>query len=403
MPVPSERLKVVRIVARLNVGGPAREVAILSTHLVAAGFDTLLVHGSLAKGEASLECPVGPHVRIEQLAELGREVRPFHDLAALIRLTRLMHREQPDIVDTHASKAGTLGRLAAFAYNVARPRQRRCLVVHTFHGHVFRSYFGRLGSWAVRVAERGLAALTDIVVTISPRQRDDIVSEYRIAPADRVAVMRLGLDLGPLLAVDRRTPNLRAELGYGENDFVLGFVGRLVPIKDPAMLIRAFALVARDVPNARLMIVGDGELRSDLEALVASLGLGGVVSLLGWRRDLSHIYSTLDVLVLTSLSEGTPLALIEAMTAGKAVVATAVGGVPDVVADGVTGLLVPPGQPAELARAVIALTEPEVRTRMGQAGRVRSSDYAADRLVADAAQLYRTGLNRKRGHRGGQG
>lgn len=397
MPLPGARLKVLRIVGRLNVGGPAREVTILSTHLASAGYDTLLVHGSLAKGEASLECPQGPHLRIEQLAELGREVRPFHDLAALVRLTRLIYRERPDIVDTHASKAGTLGRLAAFAYNVARPRQRRCLVVHTFHGHVFRSYLGPLGSWAVRVAERWLARLTDVVVTISPRQRDDIVTEYRIAPADRVAVMRLGLDLDPLLALDGQAANLRGELHYRDCDFVLGFVGRLVPIKDPAMLVHAFAIVVQDLPNARLMIVGDGELRPGLEALVASLGLSGVVSFLGWRSDLCQIYSTLDVLVLSSLSEGTPVALIEAMAAGKAAVATAVGGVPDVTSDGVTGLLVPPRRPADLAAAVLKLADAAVRARMGQAGRARASDYKAERLVMEADRLYRSGLGRKRG------
>jgi glycosyltransferase involved in cell wall biosynthesis len=398
MSLPGAPFKVLRIVARLNVGGPARQVTILSRDLVSAGFDTILIHGSLARGEASLECPVGPHVRIRQIAELGREVRPLHDLVALVRLTWLVFAERPDVIDTHTSKAGALGRLAAFAYNITRPRRRRCLVVHTFHGHVFRGYFGRLGSWAVRVVERMLARLTDVVITISPRQRDDIVNEYRIAPAERVELVRLGLELDPLLALDGVAPTLRANLGYREDAVVFAFVGRLVPIKDPSTLVRAFSLVASEVPSAQLMIVGDGELRAEVASLAESLGLAGTVTFLGWRHDLCAVYGALDVLTLSSLSEGTPVALIEAMAAGRPSIATAVGGVPDVVTDGVTGILVPAGSPRRLADAMIRMArDPDLRKRMGAAGRARSSSFQARRLVADTERLYRREVARVRG------
>jgi glycosyltransferase involved in cell wall biosynthesis len=393
-----EPLKIVRIVARLNIGGPAWHVTVLSRRLVPAGFDTLLVHGSLAHGEAPLDCPLGPHVRTLQIPELGREVRLFQDFAALLRLVRLVFVERPDIVHTHTSKAGTLGRVASFVYNLTRSRRRRCLVVHTFHGHVFRGYFGRFGTMAVRVAERLLGRVTDTVITISPRQRDDIVTVHQIVPAGRVEVVRLGFELDPLLALDGAEPGLRDELGYLETDVVFAFVGRLVPIKDPATLIRAFALVRARVPNARLMFVGDGELRREMETLVESLGVSSAVSFLGWRNDLRSVYATLDVLTLSSISEGTPVALIEAMAAGRAAIATSVGGTADVVADGFTGILVPARDPAALADAMVRLAaNPALRGRMGAEGRARSSAYRVERLLEDVERLYRSGLARKRG------
>jgi glycosyltransferase involved in cell wall biosynthesis len=397
MSLSGEPVKVIRIVARLNIGGPARHVTMLSRDLVPTGFDTLLVHGSLAHGEAPLDCPLGDHVRTLQIPELGREVRLFHDFAALIRLVRLVFAEQPDIVHTHTSKAGTLGRAAAFVYNSTRPRRRRCLVVHTFHGHVFHGYFGPFGSLAVRMAERCLGRVTDRVVTISPRQSDDIVNAHRIAPASRVDVVRLGLELDALLALGPGESGLRGELGYQPSDVVFGFVGRLVPIKDPATLVRAFAAVLRRVPNARLVFVGDGELRPAMERLVASMGVGPAVSFLGWRSDICSVHATLDVLTLSSLSEGTPLALIEAMAAGRATIATSAGGTPDVVADGITGLLVPARDPDALAEAMVRLaSDLALRTRMGAAGRARSIEYRLDRLVSEVARLYHRGLERKR-------
>ena len=397
MSVSGDPVKVIRIVARLNIGGPARHVTMLSRDLVPAGFDTLLVHGSLAHGEAPLDCPLGEHVRTLQIPELGREVRLLHDTAALIRLVRLVFAEQPDIVHTHTSKAGTLGRAAAFVYNLTRPRRRRCLVVHTFHGHVFHGYFGPSGSFAVRMAERLLGLVTDRVITISPRQSDDIVNAHRIAPASRVDVVRLGLELDALLALGPGETGLRGELGFQPADVVFGFVGRLVPIKDPATLVRAFATVLGRVPNARLVFVGDGELRPELERLVASLGVGPAVSFLGWRSDLCSVHATLDVLTLSSLSEGTPLALIEAMAAGRATIATSAGGTPDVVADGITGLLVPARDSEALADAMVRLAgDPALRARMGAAGRARSLEYRLGRLVAEVERLYRRGLDRIR-------
>jgi glycosyltransferase involved in cell wall biosynthesis len=400
MTASERRLKVVRIVARLNVGGPARHVAILAQGLVSSGFDTVVVHGSLSPGEASLECREGDHVRVTRVPELGRDLHAIKDVAALLRVAALLFAERPDVVHTHTSKAGALGRLAAFLYNLTQPRSRRCVVVHTFHGHVFEGYFGRTGNALAMMAERILSRLTDTVVTISPIQRDAIVRQFRVAPERKVAVVPLGLDLAPFWRLEPRSSRLRSELGFGDS-VVFGFVGRLVPIKDPATLVAAFANVRARVPGVRLMMVGDGALRTGMERLVAQLGLTDSVAFLGWRADLPEVYGAMDVLTLSSRNEGTPVAAIEAMASGKAVIATAAGGTPDVVADGGTGLLVPPGDVEALASAMIRLAEaPDLARQLGAAGRICSQRYRAARLITETADIYRADLKRTRPHFG---
>jgi glycosyltransferase involved in cell wall biosynthesis len=189
-------LKILRIIARLNVGGPARHVALLNTGLQSRGHDTRLVYGALDTGEASLEGPARDSgIPLVRIADLGRSVRPGSDLRAFVALLRLMFREQPDVVHTHTAKAGTLGRLAALVYNSTRPAARRALVVHTFHGHVFEGYFSPALNTLVRAAERALGRVTDRIITISPRQQYDIATRFEIAPIARTSVVPLGLDL----------------------------------------------------------------------------------------------------------------------------------------------------------------------------------------------------------------
>jgi glycosyltransferase involved in cell wall biosynthesis len=390
------RVKVVRVISRLNVGGAAQHAIILSGRMAADGFDTLLVHGSLAESEASLEDLLPSRtIRHIKVPSLGRRVNLWKDVSALIRLIRIMFAERPDIVDTHMAKAGTLGRLAALSYNLTRSRRARCVVIHTFHGHVFEGYFGPVVNRLVRLAEHTLARVTDRVIAISPRQRADLVDRYRVAAADRVAMVPLGLELDDLLGLQRS-----ALAGRSGGRLVFGFVGRLVPIKDPGTLVRAFALVRQREPGARLHLVGDGELRESVQTLAATLGVADAVELLGWRQDLCAVYAGIDILVLSSRREGTPFAVIEAMAAARPVVATDVGGVADILVDGTTGLLVPPEDPAALAEAMTRVgSDPGLRTRLGAAGRERAALYRAERLVADMARLYRELLAAKRGAR----
>ena len=395
---PEARLKILRVIARLNVGGPARQVALLSDRLRNSGYDTTVVYGDVEPSEASFEHLLDPSGRSLKLADLGRRVRPLSDLRAFAGLVRAMFRERPDVVHTHTAKAGALGRAAAGLYNATRGRSRRAIVVHTFHGHVLDGYFRPAANMAIRTAERVLATLTDRIVAIAPGQRDELVERFRIASASKVDVVRLGLDLSRLLAVDESSPDLRGELSIGAGQLVIGYVGRLVPIKSVDTLLRAFAGVRRE-QKPRLVIVGEGPERAALESLAAGLGIADRVSFTGWRQDLEAVYRTFDITAVSSRNEGTPVALIEAMAAGRAVVATRVGGVPDVVTDESVGLLVEPGDAGALSAALESLGgDPAARRRMGAAARRSvASRYSVDRLVADLDRLYRQGLAAKRG------
>ena len=393
-------MKILRIIARLNVGGPARHVTLLNAGLEERGHRTLLVHGPVGAGEASFE-----HLAAERgipsirHPHLGRHTSALSDLRALAALTVAVFRESPDVVHTHTAKAGALGRFAAFVFNATRGRRRRCLVVHTYHGHILDGYFHPLVGRILRATERGLAVVTDQIVTLSPSQRRDIVERFRIAASAQAAVVPLGLDLDDLLSMPAKAPSLRDRLFASPDEVVVGYAGRMVPIKDLPTLIRAFALALERHPRLRLVLAGDGPVRPTIEALAAELGVGQRVHFLGWTTDLRRFYATIDVCALSSLNEGTPVAVIEAMAAGKPVVATSVGGVPDVVEDGETGLLVPPRGAEALASAIVRLaSDPEERSRMGELGRHRARErYSHTRLVADIERLYVEGLARKRG------
>jgi glycosyltransferase involved in cell wall biosynthesis len=400
-PTASRRpLRVLRLIARLNVGGPARHTVILNHGLRQIGFETLLAHGSPGAMEASLEDLARDcGVPTTHVPELGRRIHPLDDLRAFVRVVRLVWRWQPDVVHTHTAKAGTIGRLAAVVCNVARPRARRSAIVHTFHGHVFSNYFGTLGTLAVKLIEKGLATITDRIIAISDRQRDDLVLRFKVASPDRVSVVPLGLELGDLL---QRAPDfrgLREVLGFGDEDFVIGYVGRLVPVKDVETLIQAAALARQRLPALRIIIAGDGECRSALEKLTTDLRLADRVQFLGWRRDLLDLYASFDLFALTSLNEGTPVALIEAMAAGIPAIATSVGGVPDVLRDGESGILIPAQDAAALSDAMCRVAAQAGRAA-DMAARARvdvARRYGAGRLVEEIAALYGQAVTRKRG------
>jgi glycosyltransferase involved in cell wall biosynthesis len=316
------------------------------------------------------------------LPELGREVRGWSDFRALVRLVQLMREHRPQIVHTHTAKAGVVGRVAARLAGVP-------VIVHTYHGHVFHEYFSPTRTRLFLAIERWLSRFTDRLVTVSEAVRQDLLG-LGVGTADRIAVVPLGLDLEPFLRCEHLRGQLRAELRLGSDTLLVGHVARLVPIKRHEDFLRAAAMVMERVPTCRAVIVGDGERRAELEGVVRHLGLKDRAIFLGWRRDLDRIYADLALVTLTSANEGSPVALIEAMAAGRAVVATRVGGVPDLVDDGVTGLLVPPKDPAALAEAIIArIADPERRRMMGDAGRKRVHPaFSAERLLSDMDRLY---------------
>jgi glycosyltransferase involved in cell wall biosynthesis len=386
---PFQLIRVLRVIARLNIGGPAIHATLLTTRLDRTRFATTLVTGIEAVDEGNYLTLHGRQADLEIVPGLGRKIRPLQDLRTVWTLVRLIRRVRPDIVHTHTAKAGAVGRLAAILCGVP-------VVVHTYHGHVLRGYFSAPKTAIFRAIERGLALWTDRLLTVTDRARAELLA-LGVGRPDQYVTVPLGFDLGPLLAAETRRGELRAELGVG-NAPLVGIVARLVPIKAHEVFLAAAARIRGAVPAARFLIVGDGECRAAVERQVDALGLREAVRFLGWRADLDRLYGDLDVVVLTSRNEGSPVALIEAMAAAVPVVATDVGGVADVVEDGISGLLAPMDDGARIADGVVALLrDPARAAAMGQAGRRRvAAAYDARRLVADVENLYET-LLRDRG------
>lgn len=310
------------------------------------------------------------------------------DLAAFVALVRILRRDRPRIVHTHAAKAGTLGRCAVL---IAFPR-RRPILVHTYHGHSLSGYFSSRTTDVYRRIERWLARWTDTLVAVSPEVRDELV-ELGVAAAEKFVVLPLGLDLGCFLDDGGRSEqraSLRAEWGIDEEDELITLVARLVPIKRVDRFLRV-AEQLMDRPRARFVVVGDGELRDELRASDAARKLGDRLVWAGFRDDMADVCFASDVVTLTSDNEGTPVSLIEAQAAATPVVSTAVGGVASAVLSGVSGLLVPAEDEQGLVAAVRALLDDRAAAgAMGRAGRehVREA-FGVERLVDDLDALYR--------------
>jgi glycosyltransferase involved in cell wall biosynthesis len=377
------RTRVMRVIARLNIGGPAIHTILLTAGLDAARFESTLVTGVEAACEGNmLDLAAQKGVQPLVIPELGREINPLKDWVTLLKLYRLFRDRRPHIVHTHTAKAGTVGRMAARLAGVP-------VVVHTFHGHVFHDYFGSLQTRVFIGIERLLASLSDRIVAVSDGQRREL-AEYGVASLDKIAVVPLGFELDALLNCEPLRGQLRRELGIPDGMALVGIVARLTAIKNHRLFLDAARLIVEAGQEAMFLIVGDGELRADLEAYVAELKLAERVIFTGWRRDLPRIYADLDVVALSSLNEGTPVSLIEAMAAAKPVVATRVGGVSDVILDKESGYLVQSNDAEGLARGILDLLRAPDRAReMGLAGRVAvHPKYASETMLANIERLY---------------
>ena len=338
-------VRIARVIARLNVGGPAQHVILLTAGMDRTRFLTTLITGMVGRGEGDLSSMARAWgVEPTVVSVLGPAIRPMRDMAALGTLVRLFRHLRPDIVHTHTAKAGALGRVAARLAGVPR-------CVHTFHGHVLEGYFSPTATQLFLRIERVLARRTDRIITVSPRLRQNLLA-MGIGRPEQVEVVPLGLDLDRLLRMPRGQTDLRTPLGIPAGAPLLGIVGRLVPIKDHPTLLQALTLLPDGRQAPHLLVVGDGARREGLQRLTHHLGLASRVHFLGWRDDLEAILGGLDVVICCSQNEGTPVALIEAMAAGVPVISTDVGGVGDLVAHGETGWLVPAGDPAALARGI---------------------------------------------------
>jgi glycosyltransferase involved in cell wall biosynthesis len=339
-------MKILRIIARLNVGGPARHVVWLSEGLKKMGHETVLVAGVVPPGEDDMShVAAAAGVTPITLPQMSREISP-KDAIAIWKVYRLMLHQRPDIVHTHTAKAGTVGRVAGLMYQWLTPsaligKPRPCKFVHTYHGHVFHSYYGKFRTKLFLTVERILARVaTDRIVVLSEQQRREIHETFRVGRREQFQIIPLGVDIAAFTDWRQRRLPLRTELDIAETDLLVGIVGRLTEVKNHQMFLQVAARLKQmfesDVAKprkVRFLIIGDGNLRAELEAQAKQLGLSNDVLFLGTRYDPEYFYPALDAVALTSLNEGTPLTLIEGMANGRPAISTMVGGVADLLGD----------------------------------------------------------------------
>jgi len=367
-------IRILRIIARMNVGGPAWQVSVLTRGLDEHRFESRLVVGDVGEGEADFIALRDPELPVLKIPALGRSVRFGDDLRAFVAIRRAIRDYRPDIVHTHTAKAGVLGRLAAATCRVP-------VRVHTFHGHVLHGYFKRWVTRLVRIVEGLLARRTTALVAVGERVRDELLGAG-IGRSDQYVV------IPPGVALEARPDRVSARNGLGLplNRPLVLFVGRLTAVKRPDRLIEAMALVLDTRPDAVLAIAGEGELLEETRSRAEPLGES--VRFLGWQRDIAGLYAAADCMVLTSDNEGMPVTLIEAAMAGVPSVTTDVGSAREVVLDGVTGLVVAPDA-AAVADGLVRLLDNDLRHRMGAAARARAeAEFDTRRLITDHESLY---------------
>jgi glycosyltransferase involved in cell wall biosynthesis len=391
----AQPIRVLRVIARLNMGGPAIHVANLAAGLETRGYHTTLVAGSLARGEDSMAfLAEGLGVSVVSVPEIQREISVLHDARSVFKLADLIRNERPHILHTHTAKAGAIARAAAVLAGPARPP----VVAHTFHGHVLKGYFDPTRTAVFRQVERTLARTSDVLVAVSPEVRDELV-ELGVAPFEKFTVIRLGIPLDERLGDGAQSADsdFRRLYGIPEDAFVLGWVGRMTGVKATGAVLEIVRAVRERGVDAVLCMVGDGPDRPRLEQLAHELGIARACFFVGYQEDVAGYYRLFDAFVLPSVNEGTPVSVIEALASGTPVVANRVGGVPDVVRDGVDGYLVEPGGVEEAATSLATLAaNPELRRKMGEAGRAWALErYSVSRLVDDVDRLYRTLLAAK--------
>jgi glycosyltransferase involved in cell wall biosynthesis len=406
--------RILRVISRLNVGGPARQVFWVSEGLRRFGYETTVVAGRVPDNEDSLE-PVfdAAGIPVRRFPEMEREISVLSDVAAAWRMRRLVREVAPDLIHVHLSKAAFLVRMA----RLFSPFARHPPVVYTHHGNRFRGYFRGAKAKAVLWTEKALAPFTSRFLVLSPQQRDEIARDLRIGRPARYRVVPLGIDLAFTRRLAGNRGALRRELGIAPARPLVGIVGRVAPIKAHEMFVDAAAAVREGVPPGEgpaFVVIGSGAAR-EMSALEERAGARGIATdffFAGTRPDPGAFLADLDLVALTSRNEGTPLSLIEAMAAGLPIVATDVGGVRDLltrewegdpgkpwrVSSEPRGLLVASGDVAGFAAALRSLlADPEARRRMGEAGRrFAESRFSIDRLLSDLDAVYRELLPARR-------
>ena len=388
--------KILRIHNRLIIGGPSLNVTLLSAYLQPE-FETKLLVGKkdIQEKDASYiaqEMNISPI----EISEMRRSIFPLNDIIAYYKIKKIIREFKPDIVHTHASKAGTIGRLAASACNVK-------LIVHTFHGHVFHSYFNKTISSVIIAIERFLAKKTNAIIAISHLQKKELVETYKIAPFNKVVTIPLGFNLEKYgVNQDKKRVIFRTKYGFTADEIIIGIIGRIVPVKNHNMFVEIAAKVKRySGKNVKFAIIGDGDSLPLIEKKAIQLGLtysyfvthpkkSADIVVTSWETEIDQVLAGLDIVVLTSFNEGTPVSLIEAMAAKRPVVSTNVGGVEDIITHGENGYLTSINDVDAFANYVVKLVNDEVlRFKMGNIGfESVINKYSRQRLVCDVKKLY---------------
>jgi glycosyltransferase involved in cell wall biosynthesis len=387
--------KVLRILNRFNVGGPTHNATYL-TKFLSPQYETKLVGGKKLESEAAFEYLLQENdIDYTILENMNRSINPLKDFKAFIEIRNIIKDYKPDIVHTHASKSGALGRLAAISLKVP-------IILHTFHGHVFHSYFGKLKTYIYILIERFLARKSSAIIAISELQKNELTRDFNICDSNKISVIPLGFDLEKFqIKCSEQRQNFRDEFLVNTDDICIGIIGRLTPIKNHDFFIRAIkkTLVKTNYP-VKFFIIGDGEEKVNLMNLSYELGLTyssetqkkpkALIHFTSWRSDMTKVYAGLDIVALTSLNEGTPVTLIEAQAANKPIVSTDVGGVRDILEEGVTGLLSPPNDIESFVNNLVNIIEnKELRESMGSSGYTNVfKKFSYMRLVDDVRSLY---------------
>ncbi|MGC4058330.1 MAG: glycosyltransferase [Chitinophagaceae bacterium] len=393
--------RVLRILNRLIIGGPSLNATYLSRYM-APEFETMLVIGGKDDHEQdATHLAERLDLHPVEVPSMKRAIDPRADRQAYMEIKKLIRDFKPDIVHTHAAKSGAIGRLAAAACDVP-------VIVHTFHGHVFHSYFNKAKTRAFIEIERYLARKSSGIIAISDLQKQELGSVYRICSPEKIQVIPLGLDLDRFRE-DRaaKRAHFRNKYKIREDELAIGIIGRIVPVKNHALFVQAAArLMALSNKKLRFVIVGDGDMRPQMEAEWRSAGISysycpesmdtATAFCTSWQTEMDIVLAGMDIVALSSHNEGTPVSLIEAQAAGKAVVSTDVGGVRDAVADGKTGLIVAPGATDAFADALLRLTENDIlRTEMGISGAEWvNGKFSYQRLVNDMSGYYHSLLRK---------
>ena len=385
----ARRIKIAQVITRLDWSGAPDIMRTICSRLDPERYEMTLISGLTAHpSEKTKEFLKKFEADIKIISCLKREISIFDDLTALIRLYFLFRREKFDMVHTHTAKAGFIGRIAAKLAGVP-------VVIHTPHGHNFYGYFNSLGNKFIVILEKFAAFFADRIVVFTGIEKNDMV-KYKICKGSKIDVIRSGIDMSKFDNVKIDAKGKKAEFNADSNNFLVGMIGRLENVKGSEYFIDSAKFIARALPQTRFLVVGDGSLKTDLISQSALLGLSDKIIFTGWREDIPEILSILDVLVLPSLNEAVGRVLLEAGATGKPIVATDVGGVPEVLKTNETGILVPARDPGKMAEAVVSLLKDENRRhRMGDAAKnwVRTN-FDENGMITQLHNIYMEAVNR---------